>query len=120
MNTELTQREERMPETVGSERWLKPACDVFENENEWLITADLPGVINDALSLHLDKDELTIEGKRLAENWNDGVVGYRRTFALPSGVDGDKVAAKMKFGVVKIHLPKSAAIKPRRISVKAG
>lgn len=121
MSTELTRHQEARPESVDQERWLKPAVDVYENESEWLITADVPGVKQDLLKLHLDGDELLIEARRSAiEGVELGFVGYRRTFSLPTGVSGDKVVAKLNQGVVSIHLPKSEAIKPRRIAVSAG
>jgi len=116
MSTELTKREENQPEAVSQERFLRPACDVYENDDEWLIIADVPGVEKDTLTLNLDKDDLTIEGRREGQ----GYAGYRRAFTLPAGVDGDKVLAKMDRGVVTIHLPKAASIKPRQITVTAG
>lgn len=126
MSSEMTQRETSLgdrgrPETVQQERWLKPACDVYENEGEWLITADVPGAKRDALHLHLDKNELTIEARR-AEWFGEQAdcAGYRRAFTLPVGIDGDKVKAVLSSGVVSIHLPKSDAIRPRRIEVRAG
>jgi len=119
MNTELTRREETRPEMVQQERWIKPACDVFENDNEWLINADVPGCGPDALKLHLDNNELTIEAQR-GEHVAEDFAGYRRVFTLPSGVDGNNVKAELNHGVVSVHLPKSDAIRPRRIEVTAG
>lgn len=118
MSTELTRKEKATPETVREAQWLRPAVDVYENEAEWLIQADVPGITRDALRLHLDKDELVIEGSRNGSR--DGWAGYRRIFALPRGVDGTKVSAELEFGVVTVHLPKSEAVKPRVITVKAG
>jgi HSP20 family molecular chaperone IbpA len=119
MNTELSKRQETRPERAQQERWLKPACDVYESEAEWLVTADLPGVMQDALALDLDKTDLTIEARR--GTWTgEGYAGYRRVFTLPQEVDRDKVSADLRHGVVSIHLPKSEAVKARRIAVTAG
>ncbi len=120
MSNEMTKRDENTPEAVSQERWMKPPCDVYENDNEWLITADLPGVAKDALSLHLDKNDLTIEARRGEGEWNQGFAGFQRTYTVPAGVDGEKVTAELNNGVVAIHLPKSEAIKPRQITVTAG
>lgn len=122
MNADLTRHEQTRPETVQQARWIKPACDVYENRDEWLITADLPGVEQDALAVNLDKDELTIEARSNTAWFGEesSYAGYRRAFTLPSGIDGGKVRAELQRGVVSIHLPKSDAIKPRRIAVKAG
>lgn len=118
MENKLTKREERRPETLEQHHWVSPAVDIYENEAEWLILADVPGVAKDGLTLHLEQRELVIEGKR-GDAEKIGWTGYRRTFALPSGVDGAKVAAELDRGVVQIHLPKSEAIKPRRIAISA-
>jgi HSP20 family protein len=121
MSADLTRHEQAQPETVQQEQWIKPACDVYENENEWLITADLPGAERDTLRLDLANSELTIEARRA--NWfgdSGPYAGYRRVFSLPSGVDGTNVTAALNAGVVAIHLPKSEALRPRRIAIKAG
>ncbi|MCB9555910.1 MAG: Hsp20/alpha crystallin family protein [Deltaproteobacteria bacterium] len=121
MSKELSRHEGTRPETVDQLRWLKPACDVFESKDEWLITADVPGTKQDALHLHLDKGELAIEARRT--DWFDNsqaFAGWRRVFSLPAGIDGSKVSAELKHGVVSIRLPKSEAIRPRRIAVNAG
>lgn len=126
MNTELNKREQRAVETVEQERWLAPPVDVYENEQEWLLLADLPGVQQDGLRLHLDRSELLIEGRRaaaapgapLAREF--GGASFRRVFQLPSGVDAEKVAAEVKCGVLTLHLPKTEALRPRRVAVKAG
>ncbi|MBK8481153.1 MAG: Hsp20/alpha crystallin family protein [Proteobacteria bacterium] len=142
MNNELSPREqravghavgratgrggERAAETVEAERWVAPPVDVYENEQEWLLLADLPGVQQDGLHLHLDRRELLIEGRRkvtgagapLAREF--GATSYRRVFQLPSGVDAEKVAAEVKCGVLTLHLPKTEALRPRRVAVKAG
>ena len=122
MSSELTRRGETRPEHVQQDRWLKPVCDVYENESEWLIRADVPGTNQDALKVHLDKNELTLEARRGEWFGNDSVncSGYRRAFTIPAGIDGDKVKAQLSSGVVSIQLPKSDALKPRRIEVKAG
>jgi HSP20 family molecular chaperone IbpA len=122
MSKELARRQETRPETVENSRWLKPACDVYENQEEWLISADVPGVSAGGLALHLDKSELTIQATYSGAAVGEGqaFAGYRRLFTLPSGIDADKVKAELREGVVSIHLPKSDAIRPRRIAVKAG
>ena len=45
---------------------------------------------------------------------------YRRAFIVPAGIDADRVTADLKQGVLWLHLPKSSALKPRQIAVKAG
>lgn len=119
MSTEITEREKNVPEqVVEQERWQAPLVDVYENEDEFLLAADLPGIEHEQLRIDVDKDQLTIEGRFPGDElrWT----GYRRQFQLPGGTDYEKVAAELKQGVLWLHLPKAAEIKPRRIAVKAG
>jgi len=105
---------------------LTPACDIYENKEEVLLLADLPGVATNQLKINLDSDELTIEAHR--ELAGDGTplsaeyraCDFRRQFIVPAGIDGGKISAELKDGVLHLHLPKSEESKPRLISVKAG
>ena len=102
---------------------VAPSVDVFENENELLVVADLPGVAQDRMSIHFDKGRLTIEGKRVTPKWSarlaeTDAADFRRTFLVPQGIDAEKIAAELSQGVLTVHLPKHASVKPRRIEVK--
>jgi HSP20 family protein len=99
-------------EAVQQRPAVAPRVDVFENKDEILLVADLPGVGEDGLSIDVDEERISLVGKR-------GAYDYRRSFLLPDGIDRDKIAAELKQGVLTLHLPKAAAIKPRRISVTA-
>jgi HSP20 family molecular chaperone IbpA len=126
MNTEITKKGVDTPEPVQQRNWQAPPFDIYENKEELLLVADLPGVKTDHLKIHMDNNELTIEGLRtpakhdhvLAEE--SGVCDYRRTFSVPPGIDEEKIRAETKYGVLRLHLPKSEAVKPRQIQVKAG
>lgn len=91
---------------------IAPAVDIFENADEYLLVADLPGVSNDHIRLNLDEDQLTLRAQR-SDDYD-----YKRAFYLPDGVEFDKTSAALENGVLTIHLPKAAAIKPRRIAVE--
>jgi len=106
---------------------VAPACDVYENNDEILVIADIPGIEADALKINLEKGELLLEASRassakagalLGSEWSD--CDFRRRFAIPSGIDASKISAELKDGVMRLHLPKSAALKPRQIAVHAG
>jgi HSP20 family protein len=106
---------------------VAPACDVYENADEVLVVADLPGITADALNVNLDRNELQIaarreaspkDGKYVAVEYRD--CDYRRHFAVPGGIDESKISAELKDGVLWLHLPKSEALKPRHIPVRAG
>lgn len=102
-----------------------PRVDVHETADAFVVTADVPGVAESALDITLEKDQLTIEGRvepvrrdqhrlRLAESAGGG---FLRTFALPDGIDRDRIAATVKNGVLRLTLPKSEAVRPRKIVV---
>jgi HSP20 family molecular chaperone IbpA len=101
-----------------------PPVDVYENDDEILVVADMPGARSDSVTVKLEKDELYISavrdgdaaGQLLAGGRRDGE--YRRTFLIPRGVDPGGITAEMTAGVLKVHLPKTAAVKPRVIQVK--
>ena len=112
-----------------AERWpiVAPACDVYENNDEILVVADMPGVTADSLTINMDKGELSIVAPRDVSPQEGTLLGleyraceYRRRFAVPGGVDAAKINAELKDGVLWLHLPKSEALKPRQIAVRAG
>jgi len=105
---------------------IAPPVDVYENRDEFLLIADMPSVSKDDLQIHLDKGQLTIQAARkeiargtvLAAEVRG--VEYRRAFSVPQGIDVENVSADLTDGVLRVHLPKSAAVKPRQIQVRAG
>lgn len=124
MNT-LHKNEEQGAERVDDRQWLVPPVDIFENEEELLVIADVPGADEGAIRLQLDKNELTLEAPRESRDWGAELgreccdEGFRRRFVLPSGIDGSKISAELKHGVLHVHLPKAEELKPRRIMIKA-
>jgi HSP20 family protein len=106
-------------------RAVTPPVDVYENREEFLLVADMPGITRDDVRIHLDKGQLTVEARRSEPNGGKllayevrGNV-YRRAFSVPQGIDADKVSAELQQGVLRVHLPKSAAVKPRQIQVQS-
>jgi HSP20 family molecular chaperone IbpA len=118
MSTETTmsKHDTRSPEKMQQRQAFAPPVDIFENKDELVILADLPGVAREDLHVNVDKDQLTIEGRRAGED----AIDYRRTFVVPRGIDAEKIAANLTSGVLRLVLPKPAALKPRQIEVKAG
>jgi len=95
-------------------RELTPAVDVYENESELLVVADLPGVTHERLDIKIDPPELRIETK--AENAEDSV--WRRSFTIDERIDAGKVSAALENGVLTVRLPKADEVKPRRIAIR--
>jgi len=100
----LAQTERRPP--------VAPACDIYENKEEILLIADLPGARPELLSIHLDKGELSLEARREGNAQSSGAGGaastdwdFRRRFVVPTGIDAEKISAQLKNGVLELHLP---------------
>jgi HSP20 family protein len=113
------------PERVQQRASISPRVDVYENANELLVLADVPGATKESVAVHIDKGQLTLEARRepaprgavLEAEYR--AVDYHRVFAVPQGIDASKIEATLTAGVLKIRLPKSEALKPRRIEIKA-
>ncbi len=108
-----------------SRRVIAPPVDVFENGQEVLVVADVPGVSAEALEIRVENDTLTLETKRafaadtraLAREYEE--VDYARSFRIPAGIDTPNVSAEVKSGTLTVRLPKVEAVKPRKIAVRA-
>ncbi len=102
-----------------------PDVDIFVNDDEILLVADLPGVGKEDLSINLENNTLTIEAAFSAgfsgtcQRREFDATDYRRVFTLPKGIDVEKTAAELSNGVLSLHLPKSSAVKPYQIKVKS-
>lgn len=105
---------------------VAPVVDIYENDDEILLHADMPGVVKDKITVNVDNGTLTIAGVRElategAVTWEEfGDVEYKRSFSVPQTIDVSKVDAELRDGVLRLHLPKSEAAKPRQIEIKAG
>jgi len=108
---------------------FSPKVDVTENEKEFNISAELPGMDDKDIDVSLQNDMLTIRGEKKEEKEDKGKDYYRmersygyfsRTIPLPVEVETDKVDAKFKKGVLTITLPKTAkaVAETKKISVK--
>jgi HSP20 family protein len=104
-----------------------PPVNVWEDGDNLLIEAELPGVKSEDLDISVVGGELTIKGQRTGGE--DGMTYHRRerttgefarVLRLPVEVNSDRVNAALDNGVLLITLPKSEAAKPRRVQVKAG
>ena len=115
-------------ETPMSTTTWNPSVDIFENDNEVVIKAELPGMNAKDIDVRLENNVLTLKGERhfdketKEENYHriESEYGtFSRTFSLPVAVNGDKVTAEYKDGVLKILLPKKEEIKPKPIKIAA-
>jgi HSP20 family molecular chaperone IbpA len=91
------------------------ACDIFENDDEYVVVADLPGVSTERLDATVHGDRLSVRGTRTTQ---DVELTYERMFTLPQNADANTVEATIRNGVVRIRVPKTHESKPRRITVR--
>jgi HSP20 family molecular chaperone IbpA len=123
--TELVHAEETMPERSRTIPAIAPLVDIFENDDEILLHVDMPGVDKNDISVNIDNGKLYLSGVRNMQSsgavqWEEfSDVEYQRTFSVPQSIDIGTVNAEMKDGVLRLHLPKSEAAKPRQIEIKA-
>jgi HSP20 family protein len=106
-----------------------PAMDIVEEDKDYKLTAELPGMAEKDIQVVVSGDTLTVKGEKKQEterkekNYSLSERSYgsfQRTFYLPEGVDRDKIGAEFAKGVLTVTLPKSAsAAKSKTIEVKA-
>jgi len=103
-------------------RTVTPLVDIYENKDEILVVADFPGVPEKALTVELDRSELSIEGQQATpeKEGQPRPLRFYRAFRVPNTVDPKGVSATLSRGVLHVHLTKSEAAKPRRIEVRSG
>jgi HSP20 family molecular chaperone IbpA len=107
---------------------LVPPADVYEDADGITLQLDMPGVARDRLNLQTDKNSLLIEGtaqidmpQGMAALYADvRSTSYRRSFVLSDELEAEKTEANLKDGVLTVHIPKRAEVRPRRIEVRAG
>ena len=104
-----------------------PLVDISEDDSEYVVKAELPEVKKDDVRVTMENGVLSISGERNVEKEEKDKKYHRveraygrfeRSFTLPEGVDGTKITAEFKEGVLKVHLPKAENVKPRSVTVK--
>jgi HSP20 family protein len=111
----------------GASRFFDPNIDFTEDENQYLVKADLPGIRKEDVDISITGHMLTIKGERKEELEKKGKSFYhaertfgsfQRTIELPTEVDMDQVKATYKDGVLELAIPKSEKTKPKQIKVE--
>jgi HSP20 family protein len=125
-NTHVSRRQNASTELVQQGEAVAPPVDVYEDSEELLLIADVPGAVREGIEVQLEKGQLTIQAKRVDETAGTPVAAeyrsrdYFRMFSVPRGIDASKIDAQLTAGVLRLCLPKSELLKPRRIEVKQG
>lgn len=113
-------------ERTRSGKVYSPAVDIVERKEDILLIADMPGVDDKSLEITLEKDVLTLDGRvetKLPEGHRlliseYGTGDYHRVFKLSDEIDREKILATVKHGVLRLTLPKTEAVKTRKIPVR--
>jgi HSP20 family molecular chaperone IbpA len=131
-DTMVAERQEKRQEQGRREQprqeapTMMPRVDVLEDEAGITLLADLPGVSRESLEIHVEGDSLMIEGGVAAATPEAmeaayaevRVPRYRRSFTLSRELDGGRIEAQLKDGVLRLRIPKQEHAHPRRVSIK--
>ena len=107
--------------------WV-PAIDLIEKKDSYVIRAELPGVERSNLDITFEKNVLTISGRKNALTDTQGdelrvfaaervTGGFSRSLRLPDYIDGDKISADFRDGLLTITVPKAEMAQPRKITI---
>jgi HSP20 family protein len=126
VNTLFDQRSRGDGSTMATSDWV-PAVDIREEQDRYLIHADIPGVDPESIEIHMENGVLSLSGRRehVARDEREGyrrierVRGvFHRRFSLPDSADADRVSASSRHGVLEIVIPKQQRVQARRITVQ--
>jgi HSP20 family molecular chaperone IbpA len=118
---------ENNAEQITNQKVFVPAADIYETEREIILLADMPGVDEKSVDIHLEGSELTVHGKVSSDDVSDlrmvireyPVGNYKRVFSITDKIDRGKIKASMKNGELKLILPKQVPVS-KQIEVVAG
>ena len=106
--------------------WM-PLTDVYEDKDDYKITADLPGIKKEDVKISVADGKLSISGERKQEEETKDAKYHRiertfgkyyRSFTLPNEIKEDKIKAAFKDGQITVTIPKAGEVKPKEIAIK--
>jgi HSP20 family protein len=120
---------EQIGQLVGADApgWTPPV-DLYETSNQFVLTAELPGLSRDQIEIHAEQYRIVIRGARAAGPSSDvaceqfhrverGHGRFSRAFTLPEAIDVERVSADLKDGILTVSIPKAVEQDARRIDV---
>jgi len=124
MNT-VANKTEQPQQQRRDECFSTPEVNIWENQDNYVVEAEMPGVSKEGLEITLEGSELTLTGRRSYEAPLPGhtvyresrQAGYRRVFELDPMIDIGKIKAQMNQGILTLTLPKQEKVKPRKITI---
>ena len=121
---ESTRRSDWFGSATAS-RGAFPLVNVFRQGDDFVVVAELPGINKDDLNVQIQQKQLRLAGTKSIE-FEEGVSVHRRerlggnfdrTITFPVAVDAENAKAEYSDGVLKLHIPRSPAEKPRTIAI---
>ena len=106
---------------------FQPNVDICDCGAEVLIVADIPGARTDGIDVSFEDGVLSLQakvqprelpGRSVVQEY--GIGDYRRSFRLGDDFDASQITADFRHGVLTIHVPRLAAVRPRKVEVRAG
>jgi HSP20 family protein len=102
---------------------LLPPVDIVETDTAFIVLADMPGVAPDGLEVVTERDALVIRGRAersdTQPDYQEFELGeYRRTFLMTEDLDTSGIQATLRDGVLRVEIPKSERLKPKKIPVR--
>jgi HSP20 family protein len=103
-----------------------PSVDIYEQNGNLVLTAEVPGLDENDIEVKLEDSTLTIKGDRKfvkevnEENYHRNERSYGsfyRSFSLPRNIDQNKIKAESENGILKITMPKKAELKPKNVKI---
>lgn len=111
----------------GYGAWVPPV-DIFQNAENLVIRAELPGIEKDEIDIRAENGVLLLQGERKPEEDMDDQNTFRRervfgrftrSFTLPTTVDAARISARYRDGILEIVLPKAESAKPKKVTIEA-
>ncbi len=122
----LPELEEDWPWVSGRHGWL-PALDVHENDEQYAVTVELPGMEKEDVTIECEDGMVTIRGEKKSEREEKEEKprfverrygAFSRSFSMPRDGDADRMEAAFDKGVLTLTIPKTEAAKPRTVAIE--
>jgi len=106
---------------------VHPSADIFENKDEIIVKAELPGMAKEDVNVNITENSITLSGEKKKEEKVEKKDYYRlersygsfsRSFSLPGDVQTEKAKATFKDGILEIRVPKTEEAKKKQVKVK--
>jgi HSP20 family protein len=112
-------------ELLETQNYISPLVNIYETDDAFILSADMPGVVRKDLKVKVENDLLIMFGRidyvnELNRNYilNEQELGnYYRTFRISDSVDKNNIVAKYDNGKLVVNLPKKEKVKPRTINI---